>query len=125
MPASSRQHHRSSRPLDGLARTRRRLRPRLERVEPRALLSGSTYTVTSLGGDGPGSGLSGDLRYAIGRADQDPGSTITFTVTGKIALTKALPDLGANMTIIGPGASSLMIQGGGKTSNFSILTIDE
>lgn len=42
---------------------RRRFRPGVERVEPRLVLS--TYTVNSLGDDGAGSGLAGDLRYVI------------------------------------------------------------
>ena len=38
-----------------------------------------------------GTGLSGDLRYVIGRANNDPGSTIDFSVAGTIQLASALP----------------------------------
>jgi predicted outer membrane repeat protein len=94
----------------------------LERVEDRTLLS--TYRVNSLGDTGTGSGLSGDLRYVITQADQDPGSTIDFSVTGTIPLSSALPDLSANVTIDGPGPSALTVQGGGPSSQFSVFTID-
>ena len=90
--------------------------------------SGITYTVNSLGDTGTGSGDSGDLRYAITQADANPGSVIDFGVTGTVQLTKAFPDLSADVTINGPGGGSLTIAGMPKGSSnpfpFSVFTID-
>ena len=70
--------------------SRRRLS--VEPLEERALLS--TLTVNGVGDTGTGSGLSGDLRYAITQSNQNPGDdTINFSVTGTITLNSALPDL--------------------------------
>lgn len=65
------------------SRTRRRpaLRPRLEGLEDRALLSASIYTVNSTGNGTSGSGNSGTLPYVIGLANKDAnidGSEIQF-----------------------------------------------
>ena len=101
----------------GSFRVRRRARHlgrrawRVEALEDRMLLS--TFTVNSLGDAGVGTGLSGDLRYAITQADKTAGdNTIDFAVTGTIVLNSALPDL-SNTTgltdIEGPGASSLTV----------------
>src|ERR1017187_5754293 len=84
---------------NGVVRLRRAFGPALEQVEDRVLLSGNTYTVNSLADTGTGTGLTGDLRYAITQADSNPGSTIDFSVTGAIQLREALPDLSANVTI--------------------------
>jgi hypothetical protein len=84
----------------------------------------STLTVNSLSDSGAGSGTRGDLRYCITEANLSTSSTINFSVTGTIQLTKALPALSANVTINGPGATSQTIEGGGKSSNFSVLTIE-
>ncbi len=83
----------------------------------------SAFTVNSLGDTGTGSGTSGDLLYCITQADQTAGNTISFGVDGMILLTSALPALSKNMTISGPGASSLTVEGGGSSSNFSVLTV--
>ena len=113
-------------------RSRRAFEPRLEPVERRTLLSGMTYTVNSIADAGTGSGLSGDLRYAITQADSHPGSTINFSVTGTITLTKALPDLSADVSINGPGASLMNVVGtrattftvdGGVTASISGMAI--
>ena len=101
----------------------RRSRPAVEMVEDRMLLS--TFTVNSLSDSGAGSGTSGDLRYCITEANLSSGSTMEFSITGTIQLTEALPALSANVTISGPGATSLTIEGGGASSNFSVLTIDK
>ncbi len=87
---------------------------------------GTIFTVNSLGDTGTGSGLSGDLRYVITQADLSLGSIIDFSVTGTIQLVSALPDLGADMTINGPGASSLTVarSGASGTPDFSIFTVD-
>jgi hypothetical protein len=73
--------------------------------------SGTVYTVNSLGDTGSGSGTSGDLRYAITQANANPGSTIVFSVTGTIALSSLLPALSADVTIAGPGATRLTVDG--------------
>ena len=62
-------------------------------------------------GGGEGSGLAGDLRYAITNAQS--GDSITYNVTGTINLSGALPNLTRNVNIQGPGASSLIVNGGG------------
>jgi MBG domain/Bacterial Ig-like domain (group 3)/Right handed beta helix region len=93
-------------------------------VESPSQVTGEVYTVTSLGDTGTGSGTSGDLRYTITQADANPGSAIDFSVTGTIQLAKSLPSISANMTINGPGASLLTIQGGGPSSSFSVITED-
>jgi hypothetical protein len=70
---------------------------------------------------GEGEGPAGDLRYCLTRATSCE-DTITFSVTGTINLTGALPDLNANVTIVGPGASSLIVRrdtGG----NYRIFTV--
>lgn len=108
-----------------LARTRsprahpasHRLRPTVEVAEERWLLS--SFTVNSLGDTGSGSGTSGDLRYCISQADEAAGSNITFSVAGTILLGSALPNLTQNITITGPGAALLTVQGGGPSSNFA------
>jgi hypothetical protein len=96
------------------ARKVRAYRPCLEVLEDRNLLS--TYLVDRLtdanpGGGGQGSGLAGDLRYAITQANTAPGDdTIAFSVTGTINLAGALPDLSSNLDIEGPGAASLTVR---------------
>jgi Dockerin type I domain len=108
---ASRPHHQS---------TRRRLT--LEPLEDRALLS--TFTVNSLGDTGTGSGLSGDLRYVITQADKTPGdNTIQFSVTGRITLNSALPDLSNTtglMDIEGPGAANLTVSGNNEVRVFQV-----
>ena len=96
-------------------RSRRRLRPVLERCEDRKLMAGSAYTVTTLSDTGYGSGSSGDLRYCIAHVDKT-GGTINFAVTGTINLASALPAITSTqpVTITGPGANALSIVGVAK-----------
>ncbi len=68
----------------GSSRARRRstLRPRLDDLENRCLLSASIYTVNSTANGTSGSGDSGTLPYVIGLANTDPnvdGSEIQFS----------------------------------------------
>jgi hypothetical protein len=96
----------------------------LERLEERALLSG-LYTVNSVGDAGAGVGQSGDLRYCIAQADRNPGSTVQFGVTGTIALNSSLPDVSANMNIVGPGAGKLTVRlNPSQMTPKGILTVD-
>lgn len=74
---------------------------------------GATETVTSTQDDGPGS-----LRQALNTAG--PGDTIQFSVTGTITLATALPNIGNDLTIIGPGAAQLAISGNGAVQVFWI-----
>src|SRR5262245_60818637 len=75
------------------------------------LLAQSTFVVDRLTDTGEGSGLRGDLRYCITQANQLPGDdTITFTVTGTINLTSALPNLSTNIDIQGPGSDLLTVR---------------
>jgi hypothetical protein len=112
-----------------------RFRPRLEALEDRWLPSQIGLTVSSLADSGPGT-----LRAAILTADAGSPSDnfkITFSVSGTIDLQSPLPDLNNNITIQGPGASSLTVEraagfsfsssiitvGGGQTASLSGLTI--
>jgi len=65
----------------------------------------ATLTVTSRADDG----TPGTLRSVIGAAN--PGDIITFGVTGTIALALGSLDISKSLTISGPGASSLSIDG--------------
>src|SRR5262249_32964435 len=107
---------------------RRRRAWAVETLEDRTLLS--TFTVNSLGDTGAGTGLTGDLRYAITQANKTTGdNTINFSVTGTITLNSALPDL-SNTTgltdIEGPGAASLTVarSSAAGTPDFGIFTVD-
>jgi hypothetical protein len=105
-----------------------RRRWNIEPLEPRIALS-STITVDTLLDTGNPAGTT-SLRRAIVEADAEPGSTINFEASlfasgpGTIALQSALPDLGADMTVTGPGQATLTIQGGGATSDFHAFTVD-
>ena len=100
----------------------RRYRPSLESIEQRLLLS--TYTVNAMTDTGSGSGTSGDLRYAITQANDNPGSTIDITASGTDTLTTSLPDLAADTTITDSDPGSFIVQGGGTLSDFNALTIN-
>jgi hypothetical protein len=98
---------------------RRGWRPLLEALEDR--LTPATYTVNAITDTGAGSGLAGDLRYCITRADADPSSAIVFDATvfataQTITLVSApLPDLAQDMQITGPAAGvTLMVAGKGR-----------
>ena len=66
------------------------------------------HTVTTTADSGPGS-----LRQALTDANVSPGpDTITFAVTGTIALDSPLPAIGDDLTLQGPGAGELAISGG-------------
>jgi hypothetical protein len=83
------------------------------------LMTGSalanTVTVTSLADSGPGT-----LRAAL--ASTGPGGAIVFQpgLTGTITLTSGELDIGRNLTITGPGATSLAISGNNNSRVFNI-----
>jgi hypothetical protein len=86
-------------------------------------LTDCTLTVSNTNDAGPGS-----LRQAILCANALGGGTITFSnVTGTIPLQSTLPDLQANINLVGPGAASLAISGGGSaypyTNGYRLLHI--
>jgi len=73
----------------------------------RPAYAANNYVVSSLNDIG-----SGSLRDAITQVNGGAGGdTITFSVTGTILLNSTLPDLSKNVTITGPGASLLTING--------------
>ncbi len=114
----------------GRRRGRRRWAPELVRLEDRQLLA--TFTVTStLDTENFGTPVSGSLRWAVQQADLAGGSaTINFsttlfdtpqTITLNDLLTPIEMTTGANtITIDGPGANLLTINGGNDGSVFQI-----
>jgi len=80
---------------------------------------GATITVTNTNDSGANS-----LRAAITTANADTGDTINITATGTITLLTALPAIAADMTISGPGASSLTVSGSNSTTVGTIFTIN-
>ena len=115
----------------------RRHLPVLEGLEDRTVLSPTIYTVTGWGdssGD-PHTSTSGDLRYCIGLANANianpNGSLIqfdssVFNVARTITLASGLTfsNTATPTTINGTGVASLMVSGGGLTSNFSVFTVN-
>src|SRR5579884_4284199 len=120
---------RKANPRQPAARLRRpSVRPQLEGLEDRTLLSGQTFLVNIGGVNGDplnpdgtpvGSGTAGSLRYCIQQADlaQNAGSTINFssTVGNSIKLQHGELVISQGMTINGPGAGNLTISGGFQT----------
>lgn len=80
-------------------------------------VAAASYTVTALTDSGTGSGTNGDLRYVITQVNNhtDPGSTITFSATGTITLTSALPALNKPVAITGPTSGAGVTVSGGNT----------
>jgi parallel beta-helix repeat protein len=78
-------------------------------------------TVTTLADSGPGS-----LRAAILDANSGGGGTITFQsgLTGTILLASSLPSITAPLTITGPGASAVAIDGASSFRVFYLTTPD-
>jgi hypothetical protein len=108
-------------------RQRPRLRPCLEALEERMLLSAQTYVVDLAGDAGNGSGLSGDIRYCVNQANQpdNTGSSIIFdTMTSgtTITLTNGQLTIFDQMTITGPGASSLTLSGNNSSRLFGVAS---
>ena len=79
--------------------------------------SASTLTVTN-SSDSISSPATGSLRAALTSAM--PGDTINIAVTGTITLAGPLPAIAEDLTITGPGASSLTISGSPLSGVFTI-----
>ena len=73
----------------------------------------NTAIVTNTNDSGPGS-----LRQAL--LDADDGDVIGFAVTGTIGLTSGELLVARNITISGPGAENLAVNGNGKSTVFHI-----
>jgi hypothetical protein len=97
------------------ARSPRRVRPRLELLEPRTLLS--TLTVLNLNDSGFGS-----LRQAILSASS--GDTINFAVNGQITLTSGPLSINQNLTVSGPGAANLTVSGNNANRVFNVNDVN-
>jgi hypothetical protein len=93
------------------------IRPRLEPFEDRLLPS--VYTVVDLGDAGIGSGLEGDLRYAItqANANADNFNRVVFQpgLTGTIHLTQGPLSITKELEIDGPGQDLLTVSGDGQS----------
>src|SRR4030095_14222778 len=81
----------------------------------------ATYLVDRLtdanpAGGGEGAGLAGDLRFCLTSARA--GDSIVFGVVGTIGLTAALPVLAWDITVQGPGANVLTVDGAGSSVLF-------
>ncbi len=107
------------------------VRPNLESLEDRTLLS--TYVVNQTGDSGAGSGLAGDIRYCINQANLNKGSTITFDTaklfgnsgTGTITLNHGELPIKVDMTIQGSssGPSVVTISGAGSAGSSRVFDI--
>lgn len=105
----------------------------VESLETRVLFS--TYTVTTLGDDagivapaGPDEFTATTLRAALTAANTRGGpDTIGFApaVYGSIDLATALPAVGDDLTLVGPGSSALTVRrSAAAATDFSVLTIN-
>ncbi|MBN1678737.1 MAG: hypothetical protein JW966_00500 [Anaerolineae bacterium] len=80
----------------------------------------ATFTVSNTNDSGPGS-----LRQAIIDANGNAGADdIVFSTTGTITLGSPLPAITEDLTITGPGAASLIINGAGLYRPFRITGAD-
>jgi CSLREA domain-containing protein len=97
-------------------------RPRLERLEDRAVPAAAFVVDTLLDRANPDDGVL-SLREAITAANNQAGAdVITFNVTGTINLTGALPNLSTDIEVRGPGAGNLIVRRdvGGDYRVFSV-----
>jgi hypothetical protein len=94
--------------------------PRLTALESRDMPS--TCVVNNLGDAGVGTAADrGDLRFCVDFANRHAGSdTISISVTGTIALKKALPPIEGDLDIVGPGAGLFTVDGGNQFRVFFV-----
>ena len=96
--------------------------PAVEILEDRVVPS--TFTVVDLGDAGSGSGLMGDLRYAINTANSNAGlsNRIVFQpgLTGTLTLTQGKLVVSKPLAINGPGADLLTVSGNHQSGVFDI-----
>jgi hypothetical protein len=86
-----------------------------ERTTAKGNRPASVITVTNTNDSGPGS-----LRQAL--ADANNGDTINFAVTGTIGLTSGELLVTRSITISGPGAENLAVNGNAKSRVFHIVS---
>ena len=85
-----------------------------------ATANAATFTVTNTNDSGAGS-----LRDAIAQGNAAAGAdTINFSVTGTIVLTSGQIAINGPLTIVGPGANNLTINGNANNRIFSIFATD-
>jgi len=99
------------------ARIRRTFRPQLEYLENRCVPS--TFTVTNLKDDGS----SGTLRSKVVAANSHPGpDRIVFTrgLEGTIKLSSGAIPISDNLTLIGPGAAKVAVDGNAMDRIFTV-----
>lgn len=78
---------------------------------------GATFTVTNTNDSGPGS-----LREAVAGANLNPGpDSVAFNVTGTIVLTSGQISINGPLSIAGPGAGNLTINGNANGRVFSVF----
>ncbi|MGE3180221.1 MAG: Ig-like domain-containing protein [Phycisphaerae bacterium] len=87
---------------------------------------GATFVVDTLVDEDDGVGVNDvSLRDAINAANANAeADVITFSVTGTITLTAALPSITTDMTIDGPGSDQLIIDGNSLYRAFALLSGD-
>ena len=91
--------------------TRTIIRPRLETLEDRTLMSTCHVTRLDDAGIGGPRRNTGDLRYCINLVNALPGpDVIDFAVTGTIQLNRPLPSLTGIVDVLGPGANLLTVR---------------
>ena len=103
------------------AKLRRWFRPCLEALEDRCLPSALTFTVTNLKDDGS----AGSLRKRVEAANNHPGADIVVFkpgLTGTIKLFSGQIPICGGLTLLGPGASVVAVDG---NANDRIFNIDD
>ncbi len=92
--------------------------PSRTRVAPQGVSAKSVRALATLSVTSTADSGAGSLRDVVAAAA--PGDTVTFAVTGTIALTSGEITIPVDLAITGPGASQLAIDGGGSSSLFYV-----